>query len=94
MQHFDRNELFVCDCSDVSHNIIFQIWEWPDEPADLSVHVNLTLYPSFWKRIKLGIRYIFGYKSRFGQYDVFSIRENDIERLQKLLSDFKELRQK
>lgn len=87
---YDTSEIFVCDCSDVSHNIIFQLWEWGDDPPELCVHVNLSDYPGFWKRLWLGVRYIFGYKSKYGQYDVMTIRPEDVPRMKKLLENFAE----
>lgn len=86
---YDTYEIFVCDCSDASHNIIFQLWEWGDEHPELSVHVNLGDYPSFWRRVWLAVRYIFGYKSKYGQYDVMTIRVEDLPRMMSLLENFK-----
>jgi len=95
--HYDEIEVFVCDCSDVSHNIIFQLWDFGKDgdlgrPAntncELTVHVPLNETNGFWKRVWLAIRYIFGYKSKYGHYDVMMIRYEDVPRMKAILDKF------
>lgn len=100
MSQYDRSELFVCDCSDAAHNIIFQLWDWGKNekrltyPAEsnfeMCVHVNMEYNHTFWKRIWLAIKYIFGYRSKYGFYDVMTIRYADIPRLQALMTEYLE----
>ena len=96
---YDESEIFICDCSDISHNVVFQLWDFGKDlssplwrPAcsncELSMHVFLNDYPYFWKRVWLGIRYIFGYKSKFGHYDTVSFRYEDIPRMKAILDKF------
>lgn len=94
---YDESEIFICDCSDVSHNIVFQFWDFGKDgklwrPAnancELIVSVFLNDYPSFWKRIWLGIKYIFGYKSKYGHYDIMTIRYEDVPRMKTILDKF------
>ena len=95
IEHYDESEMFICDCSDVSHNIVFQLWDWQKDGKDdfgecceLSLHVHLAAYPSFWKRIGLAVRYIFGYKSKYGDYDIMDIRYEDVPRIKAILDKF------
>ena len=96
--NYDESEIFICNCSDISHNIVFQLWDFGKDnkslwrPAssncELSIHVFLNDYPYFWKRVWLGIKYIFGYKSKFGYYDTVSFRYEDATRIKAILDKF------
>jgi hypothetical protein len=52
-------------------------------------HVHLVSH-SFWSRVKYGIKYIFGYKSRYGAFDEFIFNPEDAPRLQKLVDHLNE----
>jgi hypothetical protein len=54
-------------------------------------HVHLNKRP-FWKRFNYGIKYIFGYKSRYGAFDEFIFNPNDAERLQEVVNYLKQLK--
>jgi hypothetical protein len=52
-------------------------------------HVHLNKRP-FRERLKYGIKYIFGYKSRYGAFDEFIFNPDDAERLQSLVNYLKQ----
>jgi hypothetical protein len=45
---------------------------------------------SFWSRLKYGLKYIFGYKSRYGAWDEFILNPNDADKLQDVVDYLKE----
>ena len=47
-------------------------------------HIHLTSY-SFWSRVKYAMKYIFGYKCRYGAWDEFIFNPEDAPKLQKLV---------
>ncbi len=54
-------ELFVCDCSDPSHQLIIERWDWGDGDPEfeyLAVYIHLVPQ-SFWRRIKTAFWYRF-----------------------------------
>jgi len=60
-------EIFICSCGSLEHQMYF----WYEEEDKLFyTEVHLT-GRSFLGRLKYGIKYIFGYKSRFGAWDEF-----------------------
>jgi hypothetical protein len=97
---YDECEIFVCDCSDVAHQIVFQLWDFnkdlPPEKincCDVELTMSIPLNPAygFWKRVWLGIKYIFGYQSKYGHYDIVSVRREDIPRMIALLEKYRNL---
>jgi hypothetical protein len=51
------------------------------------IHLNKD---NFWGRLKYGIKYIFGYQSRYGAFDEFIFNPDDVPRLQKLIDHLNE----
>ena len=83
-----RNEvdLFICSCHSTEHQMIVLY----DEDAiddrifpTVYIHAHLAKRP-FWERAKYGIRYIFGYQSKYGAFDEFIINPDDSVRLRKI----------
>ena len=52
-------------------------------------HVHLTTYESFWKRVVHGVKFMFGYKSKYGAWDEFIFNPNDADKLQELVDYLK-----
>jgi hypothetical protein len=53
------------------------------------IHTHLVK-KSFWSRLKYGLKYIFGYKSRYGAWDEFILNPNDADKLQDVVDYLKE----
>lgn len=69
--------VLICECSSREHQIIIE----PDLEDDLLYcHIHLIKY-GFWKRLKAGVRYIFGYKSRYGHWDEFIFKPEHADKL-------------
>ena len=80
------NELFICQCHNTEHQLIFSYF-----PENEVVYVSVHLIPEYrlWKRIWMAIRYIFGYRSRYGHFDEFIFKKSDALRLQKVVDYLK-----
>jgi hypothetical protein len=52
-------------------------------------HVHLNKRP-FFERLKYAIKYIFGYKCRYGAFDEFILNPDDAERLQSVVNYLKQ----
>lgn len=83
-------ELFVCECNTLDHNFIFS--DIPDinesyEDSGPYLHVHLNPKYSFFERIKLALKYIFGFRSRFGDYDEIILKPDDLIKLRNLLNE-------
>lgn len=74
--------LFVCQCGDIHHQMVITFDDDPlfNDALFFEIHLSDT---GFWKRLKYGILYILGRKSRFG-YGAFSevmLSKNETQRL-------------
>jgi len=89
MKTNENPEVFICDCHSTDHQIIFLYDEYIDEINGKKysmcyAHIHLN-ERSFWYRVKYGIKYIFGYKCRYGAFDEFIFNPSDADRLQDLV---------
>lgn len=81
MDYRIERELFVCACGDVEHQ--FVVSKFDDEPEFyVSVHLKSG---GFFERLRAGLRYIFGKKSIYGDFDEIILTPDGIERLRKTL---------
>lgn len=90
-----EQQLFVCDCGDVSHQFIVS-WYPDDEDWNdlLYVQVHLNQSCNFWKRLWYGIKYVLGYKCRFGAFDEILLDKNSAARLRNSLDEFVQFNEK
>lgn len=84
-----KNELFICDCNNIEHQLVFSCDPF-DDKEDLMVFVNVHLIPNVWyKRIWNAIKYIFGYRCMYGYFDEFVFKSEDADRLQEVVNILK-----
>lgn len=82
----ERRYWLTCDCNDVEHQAVFRYW-LDDEFPTLTLEVHLVRY-GFFIRLVAGIKYIFGYKSRFGSFDEILVNCRDAKELRDFLDGF------
>lgn len=72
-----EREIFICDCHNLEHQVAF----WYDEEEKLLyIEPHLATHRNFFKRLWVGLKYAFGYKSRFGDWDELILNiENQIK---------------
>ncbi len=73
-------QIFLCDCSSAEHQIIYE-YDFDDNMVYFRIHLASH---SFWERLKYGIKYIFGYKCRYGAWDEFIVRQDDAEKFEEI----------
>lgn len=80
-------EYFECRCSTPEHTLRF--W-FDDDKEDPSVYVSVFLANAPWhKRIWAALKYVMGYKCRYGHFDEFILRPGDCDRLMGILERLK-----
>ena len=81
-------EIIICECHSTDHQMVFLYSDDEASPMVYS-HVHLNKRP-FWERLKYAIKYIFGYKCRYGAFDEFIFNPEDAERLQSVVNYLKQ----
>lgn len=76
-----NDEFLICKCCNSEHQMRFMWWD------DGQVYVDVLLNPEYrwWKRIIRAIKYIFGYRSKYGMFDEFILDKNDVPKLEKII---------
>ena len=77
-----EQKIFICECHSYCHQAIFL---WDDEGKSLYVTIHLITHRNFFKRLWQGLKYAFGYKSNFGDWDEFLFKPEDEKRLRDYL---------
>ncbi len=62
----ENKKFIICSCSSLEHQIMF----WKDE-NELYIEIHLSNRDNFFKRLWYGLKYAFGYKCRYGNWDEF-----------------------
>lgn len=89
----NKKEYFECHCGAPEHRLVFDFDDGHDEhssgvPPEITTEVHLYNYRGFFKRSWLAIKYIFGYKCKYGHFDNFSLDPKDALRLKSLLTEY------
>ena len=84
------HDYFECVCDSADHTI--RVTYFVDEEGffdedEIYLETQLPTQP-FWQRLKKGLRYIFGYKCKYGHWESTVLKERDAIRLRDLLNRF------
>jgi len=74
--------ILICSCYSFEHMMHF--W-WCEEERVLYIHTHLHTYKNFFKRLWAGLKYAFGYKSRYGEWDSLIFDNNNLQELKEFL---------
>ena len=75
-------ETIFCKCESYEHHLIFA---HDEDSKEVYVAVNLIPHKNILKRLWTAIKYVFGHKSRFGQYDEFLLKPEDLKKIAEIL---------
>lgn len=87
----EQTEFFECICGMDEHTLRFKLESYDPMDVELYTSVFLSQYHSFFGRLWLAIKYLFGYKCRYGHWDCSVIKLEDADRLIALLEKYKKL---
>ena len=82
----DEHKIVICGCGDSSHHLIFTL---DSDDKEVWLHYQLELRV-WYKRLWIGIKYIFGYQSRFGAYGELLINETNVDEFEKIVTHIKD----
>lgn len=78
---------FECQCYSVEHTLRFIYDPMYNE---ICTEVFLGQHRNIFKRIWIAIKYVFGYKCRYGHFDNFMMKSEDCQKLIGLLERVKD----
>jgi len=86
-QRYNEHELILeCNCTDIDH--LVKVCYYDDEPGFISFCVTLVTWKNFFGRLWDGLKYAFGYTSRYGHFDEIEIDKEDAKELIEFLKGF------
>lgn len=85
----DGSYWFECQCGSDEDTLRFVLCKDEDYKE---VYLSIFLDNGhWWERMWLGLKYIFGYKCKYGHFNCWTLNENDVAKLGKMIEDFKNL---
>lgn len=81
-------DFFECRCGSDDH-LIKVIFEEENGEKELSLTAFLYQYNSFWQRLKLAVKYLFGCPQECGHWDYVLLKDEDVDKLICLLQKYK-----
>jgi hypothetical protein len=89
-----RNRFYLeCDCNSIEHNLRFSYIE-DDETPQLFVDVPLLSRPRWYKRVWFALKYVFGYRCRYGHFDEFVFSPDEVRQLKEFMEKFEKMVEK
>jgi len=82
----DQGLILECSCGLSEHQIDLLYWA-DDEDAELYLSPHLCPFP-FWMRLWLGVKYVLGYRSQYGDYAELVLFKRDVMELCDFLEGF------
>jgi hypothetical protein len=76
-----KRDTLICQCHSLEHQYSF----YYSNEDGLYCEPHLSTYLPFYKRLIVGIKYIFGYKSKFGAWDEFLFKLEDLNKLEQFI---------
>ena len=83
-----ERKLLTCECHNLEHIVAFR---YDPEDKVLYIEPRLVAHHNFFKRFWVGLKYIFGYKSRFGEFDELILGIDSQKKLRDILNEQKEV---
>ena len=84
---YESKDILICECHNTEHQMLV-LYADDDGSPMVYIHTHLNKRP-FWERLKYGIKYIFGYQSRYGAFDEFIINPKDADKIKDIVKYLK-----
>ena len=83
-----QRETLICQCNSIEHQISFNWIEDKELEGEVYMEIHLAKL-SFWDRLKHGVKYIFGYRCRYGDFDEVILKKEDVHKLERVVEFLK-----
>lgn len=79
-----KYDCIICSCGSTEHDIIITRNENKDYDDNVYLSIHLVNERNIFKRIKYAIKYIFGYKSKYGCFDEIILDKRHYEKIKEI----------
>lgn len=77
-----KTNFFSCECGSLNHTFFISV----DED---SCYISVHLYPkSFFERVIHAVKYIFGFRSKYGDFEEILINKEDVKDIINILNNY------
>ena len=77
-----KTDIIICACGSSEHQILINK---DDEDHEVYLSIHLITYQNFFQRLWVGLKYAFGYRSRYGHWDSIILEKEHATQLQKVV---------
>lgn len=88
-----EKDLVICACHSTEHQMVISYSEDVidgEKYPEVYLHILLNKRP-FWQRVKYGLKYIFGYESRYGAFEEMIIDKKDVDKFKRIVEHLESL---
>ncbi len=85
----DHTEVLICACNSSEHQLVIHFLDYNGEIPnykEVVISPHLVTYRNIFKRIRVAIKYIFGYKSKYGHWDSIIINDQNYSILKEAIN--------
>lgn len=85
-----ETHLVLCDCGQAEHQLIWRYFPGEQEPQEqlLYIDIHLRAWEGFFRRLWAGLRYAFGHRSKYGDWDDVIIDKRAARKLRSFIDEF------
>ena len=84
-----NTEVLLCECNSPEHVVVFQYWKNDNDYEEVYMAFHLRPAP-LKRRIVNAVKYIFGHRSKYGEFDEVILKPADYVKMQKVADYLKE----
>lgn len=88
MTESDNSVWLPCACGWIEHQLRASIIDIDATESEFAIEIHLVTWRRFWGRLWDGLRYAFGHKSKYGNFDEILLGREDVKRLRDLCDVF------
>ena len=81
----EEHQVILCECGEKEHQFILTMFDW-DGDIDVYLEPHLVTYRNFFKRVWVAIRYVFGYRCKYGEFDCVELGEEQLHQMRDFIT--------
>ena len=92
-EYKEHKEFILCECTSTEHQMVIT---YDDDPEwdRVYLHVHLSPDAGFWERLGRAINYLFGHRTKYGDFDEFIFNSDDANKFQAIATHLKKIKKR